>query len=140
MGLWSGIGHMAVMERKGGIRLFQTLFVSILLDALEYGAGYVGGGFGAARSEAGPVIEVDNLYVARFGDYAVAAVYLHVKQLGSAVAYVAELRQVEWQVVALTVDFLIAVLAVSVVKGIEPVEKRRALYAVELDEVRRDDG
>ena len=98
----------------------------------------------AAGREAGPVVEVDDAYVAFGRDDAVAAIDHHIEDLGRGIAYLLHLLEVELDAAAFAVDGFVAVFAVAFVERIEPVEIARAPDAVEFhevaDKVAVDDG
>ena len=93
------------------------------------------GGSIAARGEAGPVVEVDDADIA-VGRYdAVAAINLHIEHVRRVLAYLAHLVLVKFQALALAIDGFVAILAMTLVKWIEPIEEPRTRHAVKLDKV-----
>ena len=67
----------------------------------------------AARCEAWPVVEVDDAHFALGRDDAVASVDDHVKLLGSTLADVFHLLEVELYALRLAIDSLVAIFAVT---------------------------
>ena len=99
------------------------------------GLGDVGSRLVAAGCEAGPVVEVDDADgTVRVND-AVTAVDDDVEFLGSAGADVLELLEVDVDALGVAVDFFPAILAVTLVEGVEPVEELRILDAVEFHQI-----
>ena len=95
----------------------------------------MGGGIVAAGREAGPVVEVDDFHVAIGAHDAVAAIDFHVELVGGAGADVLEVALVEPESLRAPVDGFVAILAVSLVKGVEPVKEVTVAQTVELDQV-----
>ena len=93
------------------------------------------GGSIAARGETGPVVEVDDADIA-VGRYdAVAAINLHIEHVRRVLAYLAHLVLVKFQALALAIDGFVAILAMTLVKWIEPIEEPRTRHTVKLDKV-----
>ena len=91
--------------------------------------------FVSAGGEAGPVVEVDDADLPVVRHNAVAAVNLHIESLRSLLADSLQVLEVEFQALRLSVDNFVAIFAVALVEGVEPIEEWSALHAVELDEV-----
>ena len=101
----------------------------------ENSLGNVGSRLVATRRKAGPVIEVNNADGAIRIDDAVTAVDNNIQFLGSTSADVFQLLQVNINTLTVAVDLLPAILAVTLVKGVEPIEELGILHPVELHQV-----
>ena len=75
----------------------MDLIFTVVLNFAEDCSGYYGRGFDTARRETGPVVEVDDGYLAGGGYNAVTAIYLYVECFGGLVAYGLEIVEVETQ-------------------------------------------
>ena len=101
----------------------HSLKSQVGLGKRQNSLGNVGRRLVAARCETGPVVKVDDADgTVRVND-AIATIDDNVQFLGSARADVLQLLEVDIDALAVAVDFLPAILAVTLVKGVEPIEE-----------------